>query len=102
MSTEEKILVKALEMFNEKGVEYVGMRELAATLNIRVSNVTYYFPTKDDLVNQLSLQLRLLNSTIVVTNENLTITLFLEMLNKVFQNHVKYSNFCEISANRKG
>ncbi len=90
MSTEEKILEKALEMFNEKGVEYVGMRELAATLNIRVSNVTYYFPTKDDLVNQLSLQLRLLNSSIVVTNENLTITLFLDMLNKVFQNHVKY------------
>ena len=51
ITTEEKILAKALEMFNERGIEYVGMRELAATLNIRVSNITYYFPTKDDLVN---------------------------------------------------
>lgn len=90
MNTREKILAKALEMFNEKGVEYAGMREIAATLNIRVSNITYYFPTKDDLVNQLSLDLNQLNSKVVVANKYLTITAFLEMLNNVFKNHVKY------------
>ncbi len=90
MNTQEKILAKALEMFNEKGVEYVGMRELAALLNLRVSNITYYFPTKDDLVNQLSLELNQLNSEIVVENENITITSFLEIISNVFSNHVKY------------
>ena len=50
--TEERIVTKALEMFNQSGVEYVGMRELAAALDMRVGNVTYYFPTKDDLVNR--------------------------------------------------
>jgi AcrR family transcriptional regulator len=90
MTTKEKILAKALDMFNERGVEYVGMRELAATLHIRVSNITYYFPTKDDLVNQLSLELNNLNSTIVIANENISILSFLDMLNNVFQNHVKY------------
>ncbi|HRG59729.1 MAG TPA: TetR/AcrR family transcriptional regulator [Bacteroidia bacterium] len=90
MNTEEKIIFKALEMFNHKGVEYVGMRELAATLKIRVSNITYYFPKKDDLVNRLSLDLNKLNSQIVVDNKDLTIEAFLEMFRLVFCNHIKY------------
>ena len=49
---------KALEWFNERGIEYVGLRELASVLNIRVSNISYYFPTKDDLVYALSLELK--------------------------------------------
>ncbi|MBK7761953.1 MAG: TetR family transcriptional regulator [Bacteroidetes bacterium] len=90
MTTKKSILDKALEMFNEKGIEYVGMRELAASLNMRVSNITYYFPTKDDLVNQLSINLSQLNSEIVVVQEELTISNFLDMLEKVFRNHIKF------------
>lgn len=90
MNTKEKIIAKALEMFNEKGIEYVGMRELAVTLSLRVSNITYYFPTKDDLVNKLSLDLNALNSQIVVDDENLTIETFLGMFQAVFHNHLKY------------
>ena len=56
-STEEKIVQTALRMFNESGIEYVGMRELAGALKMRVGNLTYYFPTKDDLVNRISLDL---------------------------------------------
>lgn len=52
--TKEKILDKALELFNEKGMEYVGMRELAAALGMRIGNITYYFPTKDHLVFAIS------------------------------------------------
>lgn len=90
LSTREKILSKALEMFNERGVEYVGLRELAALLKMRVSNITYYFPTKDDLVNQLSLELNRLNSKVVIENKQITIRSFLEMLNLVFLNQIKY------------
>ncbi len=66
MNTRDKILDKALEMFNERGIEYVGLRELASVLGIRVSNITYYFPTKDDLVYELSLELSKLNAAIIV------------------------------------
>lgn len=90
LNTEEKILSKALEMFNHKGIEYVGMRELAAALEIRVSNITYYFPKKDDLVNQLSLDLNKLNSKIVVDDKDLTIESFIGMFQLVFHNHLKY------------
>lgn len=90
MDTKQKISNKALEMFNERGIEYVGLRELAALLDMRVSNITYYFPTKDDLVNELSLELTRLNSKVLVENKNLTMTLFLQMLRRVFYNQVAY------------
>ncbi|QHT71132.1 TetR/AcrR family transcriptional regulator [Rhodocytophaga rosea] len=90
MKTADKILLKALEMFNERGVEYVGLRELAGLLDMRVSNITYYFPTKDDLVYQLSVELNQLNSKVLVADEHITITTFIEMLRTVFYNHLKF------------
>lgn len=66
------------------------MRELALALQIRVSNITYYFPKKDDLVNRLSLDLNTLNSQIMVDSSALTIETFLEMFQTVFRNHFKY------------
>jgi len=88
--TKERIVSKALEMFNERGIEYVGLRELAATLDMRVSNITYYFPTKDDLVNRLSLDFSELNSMVMVNNNDITLRSFLEMLYIVFNNHITY------------
>lgn len=90
MTTKEKIFTKALELFNNEGVEYVGMRELAAHLNIRVSNITYYYPTKDDLVFAISQGLREANSKVVVASESITLAEFLNMLKQVFHNHVQY------------
>lgn len=90
MSTEQKIVDKALEMFNERGVEYVGLRELAAILQMRVSNITYYFPTKDDLVNRLSMDLAELNSRTILEDSDLTLLSFLQMMRQVFYNHLKY------------
>ena len=90
MNTAAKILDKALELFNERGIEYVGLRELAGILDMRVSNITYYFPTKDDLVYQLALGLDQLNTETIVVIDNISAQSFLEMLNKVFLNQVKY------------
>ena len=86
--TDERIVSKALEMFNERGIEYVGLRELAATLKMRVGNITYYFPTKDELVNRLSLDFSELNSMVMVNSNDITLRSFLEMLHIVFNNHV--------------
>ena len=57
MNTRDKILDQSLKMFNERGIEYVGLRELAGILDIRVGNISYYFSTKDDLVYELSQEL---------------------------------------------
>jgi AcrR family transcriptional regulator len=90
MNRREKILDKALEMFNERGIEYVGLHELAALLDMRVSNITYYFPTKDDLVYELSLQLSESNAGIIVATKGLSMEGFLQMLHHVFQNHIRF------------
>ena len=90
MNTRGKILDKALEMFNERGIEYVGLRELAGVLGIRVGNISYYFPTKDDLIFELSQQLAQKNSEIIIEERNLTMIGFLQMLEKVFSNQVRF------------
>ena len=88
--TEDRIVQVALEMFNKAGVEYVGMRELAAALDMRIGNLTYYFPTKDDLVNRLSLDLAAENNKTIVPLDEVTMNGFFEMLRQVFHNHLKY------------
>ena len=90
MNTKERILEKALAMFNERGIEYVGLRELAGLLDMRVSNITYYFPTKDDLVYEIALLLRNKNSEVMVPNDTLTMRGFLDMMHQVFQNHIAF------------
>ena len=87
---EENIVQTALRLFNESGVEYVGMRELATTLGLRIGNLTYYFPTKDDLVNRLALELAEENNKTIIPVENISMEEFFVMLEKVFRNHLKY------------
>ena len=87
---EKTIVDRALAMFNEKGVEYVGMRELAAALDMRIGNLTYYFPTKDDLVLRLSMELAEENNKTIVALESMTMESFFEMLERVFHNHYNY------------
>lgn len=54
MSTKERILNEALEQMNTKGMENVSTYDIARALNIRQSNITYYFATKVDIVNALA------------------------------------------------
>lgn len=90
INTKDRILAKALEMFNEKGIEYVGLRELAAILDIRVSNITYYFPTKDDLVNSLATELNQLNSGVMTEDMGPDLKTFLASMEQVFHHQLQY------------
>jgi len=85
-ATRQKITQKALDLFNRHEIEYVGMRELAASLGMKIGNITYYFPTKDRLVNTLALELSALNRQAFAAPENLTMLSFLEMREGAFQN----------------
>lgn len=89
-STKELIIEKALSMFNKYGVEYVGVRELAKELGMKGGNITYYFPTKDDIVFEVSRRLGEENNVILERKENLTIVDFLAVFGEIFRNHYKY------------
>lgn len=90
MSVQERIVTKALEMFNQKGIEYVGMRELAAALDTKLGNITYYFPTKEDLIVRIATDLSTLNSSILQADNTITITSYLELIRKHFEHQYQY------------
>ena len=50
MKLKEKILVKAIELFNEKGISSTSPNQIAAALGISTGNLTYHFKTKAALV----------------------------------------------------
>ncbi|MGE0635932.1 MAG: TetR/AcrR family transcriptional regulator [Bacteroidia bacterium] len=90
MTTRETILKRALELFNQRSIEHVGIRELAADLNIRPGNITYYFPKKEDILVELGKQLSELNSATIVKLENPSLSDFMERYRQVFNNHYEY------------
>ncbi|AZA80479.1 hypothetical protein C1637_22895 [Chryseobacterium lactis] len=57
MNTKEKILSKALELFNEKGYNTVTTRHIAAELGISAGNLHYHFKHSEDIIKILFSQL---------------------------------------------
>lgn len=50
MNTKEKILVTALELFNEQGIDVITIRHIAKEMGISHSNIQYYFKNADDII----------------------------------------------------
>ncbi len=86
----ERILRRALELYNEQGIEYVGVRELARDLGVQAGNISYHFPTKDDIVLAIGLQLRELNDATVRLPPRPSLLGFMEMMRQVFRNHHEF------------
>lgn len=55
--SKEKILQKALELFNINGFGNVSIRQIAAELNISHSNLIYHYKTKNDMADALYTEL---------------------------------------------
>jgi len=53
MKLKEKIVFKAVELFNEKGISSTSPNQIAAELNISPGNLTYHFKTKAILVKAI-------------------------------------------------
>jgi AcrR family transcriptional regulator len=49
----ELILRAALGILIEEGLRAMSMRRVAAACNMKLGNLTYYFPTREDLVREL-------------------------------------------------
>ena len=55
IDTKTKIVLKAVELFNEKGFSNVSFLKIAQSLSLSPGNLTYHFPKKDDLMNAVYL-----------------------------------------------
>ncbi|GAB3019426.1 TetR/AcrR family transcriptional regulator [Cyclobacterium sediminis] len=53
MKTKERILFKALELFNDHGLKDVTLRQIASSLEMSQGNLNYHFKTKAEIVSQL-------------------------------------------------
>lgn len=88
--TKEKIVAKALEMYNQYGIEYAGVRELAKELNMKGGNITYYFPTKNDLIRELTERLSESNGAIFSRQTEPGIYNFLDKHRRIYLNQYDY------------
>ena len=52
-STSQEIKRVAKNLFNKKGVPSVTLREVAKAMNKSYGNITYHFPTKEKLIEEL-------------------------------------------------
>jgi len=48
--TKQKILSKALELYNMHGISTISIRQIAQEVNISHSNLLYHFPSQQDIV----------------------------------------------------
>ncbi len=53
MKTKDKILVKALELFNKQGIGAVSSRNISDAMGISYGNLCYHYPKKRDIIEQL-------------------------------------------------
>lgn len=56
MSTKEKILSAAKELFNVEGVENVTTRHIASKINMSQGNLHYHYPNKKEIIIELHKQ----------------------------------------------
>ena len=89
--TRELILDRALDLFNQSGIEGVRMRELARDLGLSPGNLTYHFPKKEDIIVAIAERLSDLNSqTLQASKQPEDLKQFLEMFRAIFSNHFQY------------
>lgn len=53
MNTREKILQASVELFNEKGISTVTLRDIADQVGISIGNLAYHFKNKDFIITEL-------------------------------------------------
>jgi AcrR family transcriptional regulator len=86
----ERILDRALDLFNDRGVEYVGVRELARDLGVKGGNVTYHFPTKDHLVSGLVERFGIAGAGVPELPEEVSLLALMKVLEARFRLNYRY------------
>lgn len=56
-NTKHKILISALELFNEHGISSISLRTIANSAAISVGNLQYHFKKREDIIEALYFQL---------------------------------------------
>jgi AcrR family transcriptional regulator len=91
VTTRERIVDRAVELFNDRGIEAVGMRELARELALSPGNLTYHFPRKEALLIAIAARLSAANSAALgIPDEVASLGELFERYRRTFHNHIRY------------
>jgi AcrR family transcriptional regulator len=90
--TRRRILDTSRKLFNEEGLSRVGVRDVARALEMSPGNLAYHFPTKDDLVEALVVELCELNLATVFAEmpSPMSIETLYRLASGAMQNMVAY------------
>lgn len=87
---QQRILAKALELFNRDGIEHIGVREIAKALRMRPGHLTYYFPDKESLVLALGRDLGTANDGVYPDGSINRLSEFYSRFEAIMRNHVRF------------
>lgn len=87
---QQRILAKALELFNRDGIEHIGVREIAKALRMRPGHLTYYYPDKESLVLALGRDLGAANDGVYPDGSINRLSEFYSRFEAVMRNHVRF------------
>jgi AcrR family transcriptional regulator len=104
MNRKELIQKTALETFNKEGYEHVSTYDIARKLKISQGNLTYHFPTKQQLINSLAKKMIAeIDEFILDVGNEFSLKNFYDNLYKTFEINLKYKfiymNYSQIVLN---
>ena len=86
----EKIIKTAIEIFNDKGLAAVSMKQIADELGISAGNLSYHYKTKTVLLHAIRDQIAKETSTFFLPNTYLTLHHLEVMVNAFHIHALKY------------
>lgn len=88
METRQLILLRAIKLFNERGVNHVGVREIARDLNLSPGNLSYHFKKKEDLLKEILENYSNINTELrsQFRSGSSDFTRFMQMMLGIFEN----------------
>lgn len=93
MKLKEKIILKAVALFNERGVANVSPNQIAAALEISSGNLTYHYKTKAILIKAIYERMHNDSQDYIEIEGYLTLDDFRKSMAKFQQFQQKYSFF---------
>lgn len=91
--TKEKIITKAVDLFNERGYAHVSLRDIASAIGISQGNLTYHYKTKQTLMMAIYEQMLAESQTYIMPGGFLTLHHFEQMLLKFYDYQHQYRFF---------
>ncbi|OJJ14341.1 hypothetical protein BKI52_43465 [marine bacterium AO1-C] len=95
MKLKEKIVLKAIELFNERGIANVSPNQIAAALKISPGNLTYHYKTKANLMQTIYERMHTETLDYLDFEGYITLNDFRQSMQKFQQFQQKYSFFLD-------